>query len=211
MNLRTCRTGIFLYSSVFRGFVRFLSRTGVTTLTPPPRFDKDSANATALGADPRGIGIGDEANVVHLNPVWRERADFVIGADIDDRSSARRFEQLWARQLAATRFELCCIPFFVYDLALGDEVETDAGYLIQRVVKPSGGYTFRAWFGESSEPRAREEVVDSLRRLGCAMEWYSENLLGVDAPDDQQAQQAADLLQAREDAGHLAYETGRTS
>jgi hypothetical protein len=37
-------------------------------------------------------------------------------------------EQLWARQVGDRHFELCCIPYFVYDLALGDVVEIDADY-----------------------------------------------------------------------------------
>jgi hypothetical protein len=157
----------------------------------------------------------DEDFVVHLTPVSRERADFIIRADIEAEGSPRRFEQLWARQLGQRRFEICCIPFFVYDLALGDEVETAAEaerqYVLERVVKPSGGYTFRAWFGDSSEARAREEVVEALKRLGSELEWYSESLLAIDAADEGRAEALADFLQEREQLGHLTYETGRTS
>jgi hypothetical protein len=32
--------------------------------------------------------------------------------------AARKFEQLFVKQLADDRFEICCIPFFVYDIAL---------------------------------------------------------------------------------------------
>ena len=97
-------------------------------------------------------------------------------------------------------------------MALGDEVETDSeGYVIERVLKPSGGYTFRAWFGDSSEAGARDEVIEALRELGSEFEWYSENLLAIDAADDARAQAVADFLQEREQLGHLAFETGRTS
>jgi hypothetical protein len=155
--------------------------------------------------------VKEQDFVVHLSPVWRERADFIIRADIEEKDSPRRFEQLWARQVGERRFEVCCIPFFVYDLALGDEVETDPEYVIRSVVKPSGGYTFRAWFGDSSYAAARDEVVDVLRDLGSELEWYSENLLAIDARDDQQAQRVADFLHERQALGHITYETGRTS
>jgi Domain of unknown function (DUF4265) len=155
--------------------------------------------------------VSDEDYVAHLSPVWRDRADFVIRADIREEGSPRRFEQLWARQIEEMRFVVCCIPFFVYDLALGDEVETDSEYVIGRVVRPSGGYTFRAWFGDSSYPAARSEMIDALRDLGYEFEWYSENLLAIHAPDDERARVLAQHLHEREALSHLTYETGRTS
>lgn len=78
---------------------------------------------------------------VHPDPVWRDRSNFVIGARLPEPG---RTEQLWARQLGDRRFELCCIPFFLYDLALGDVVETDDNYDVVRVLKPSGRYVYRS-------------------------------------------------------------------
>jgi len=47
-------------------------------------------------------------------------------------------------QLAAEGFEVCCIPFFVYDLALGDVVAASPRdsrkSVVDRVVAPSGRY-----------------------------------------------------------------------
>jgi len=151
----------------------------------------------------------DRDFVVHCNPVWRGRADFVIRADIEVQDSPRRFEQLWAQQLEEERFEICCIPFFVYDLALGDEVETDSKYLIRTVLRASGRSTFRVWFGQSRHSEDREAVVDSLRGPGCELESYSNNLLGV-AIDDERSQDVANVLHEREALGQLTYETGRT-
>jgi hypothetical protein len=41
------------------------------------------------------------------------------------------------------------------------------------------------------------------------LEWSSRNLLAVDASDTALAQQVANALRAREQSGHLIYETGR--
>ena len=162
----------------------------------------------------RSVPVDERDFVVHLSPVRRERANFIIDADIAEQGSPRRFEQFWTRQLGEARFEICCIPFFVYDLALGDEVETRAQgerlYVIERVVKPSGHYTFRAWFGDSTDPGARDVVIEAMRGLGSEFEWYSENLLAIDAADDERAQQVADFLHKHEQLGHLTYETGRS-
>jgi len=155
----------------------------------------------------------DEDFVVHLSPSRRDQADFLINADMEA-GGARRFEQLWVRQLGEARFELCCIPFFVYDLALGDEVDTEpAGerqYILARVVRPSGDYTFRVWFGDCDYPDARAKLVEALQAGGWLFEWYWENLLAIDAADGERAQALADLLVERQRRGHLVYGTGRT-
>jgi len=144
---------------------------------------------------------------VHQEPVWRERSDFIIAAKILE-SDDIETEQLFAKQLDDYRFEICCLPFFVYDLALGDVVETNADYVIKRVVEPSGRYVFRLWFGESFHPR--DEIADALKGLGSLIEWSSRNLLAVDAIDPEHAQQVADFLAEREHTRQLIYETGRS-
>lgn len=138
--------------------------------------------------------------------MWRERSDFIIAAETPGGGDTG-IEQLWARRLGERQFELCCIPFFVYDLALGDAVETDADLIVRRVVQPSGRYVFRVWFGESFHPR--NQIADALRALDSLVEWSSLNLLAVDAVDVNQAKLIADFLHEREQDGMLTYETGR--
>lgn len=150
---------------------------------------------------------GRVREAVHQEPIWRDRSNFIIAASIRDGGDVET-EQLWARRDDEGHFEICCIPFFVYDLALGDVVETSADYLVQRVIRQSGRYVFRVWFGESFHPR--DEVAGQLKGLGSLVEWSSPNLLAVDAVDLEHAQMVADFLVQHQDAGHLAYETGRS-
>jgi hypothetical protein len=149
----------------------------------------------------------------HRDPVWRDRADFAFDAKLPDEDSARRFEQLWARELGDGEFEICCIPFFVYDLALADRVvavsDASGRYFLDRVVYRSGRYVFRVWFGGSDT--SLDRYVRDLEGLGALMEWGSPELLAVDARDEVMAQRVADYLQGRENAGELAFETGRLS
>lgn len=154
----------------------------------------------------------------HANPVWRDCANFLIKGRLSpisgENTSSKEWEQLWCRQIAENQFEICCIPFFLYDLALGDVVETglegDARYVFQRVLKPSGRYCFRVWFGGSSPADSRDEVVEFAAHLGCLTEWSSTNLLAIDADSEVKAQVIADYLSQREKDGSLVYETGRT-
>ena len=146
---------------------------------------------------------------VHSAPVWRDRSDFIIATPVEPGESGVSTEQLWARRVDDQHYELCCIPFFAYDLALGDVVEVDPEYLVTRVSKPSGRYVFRAYFGRSAHPQG--EILDRLTELGALVEWSSATLLAIDAADLSHAQQLADFLQEREALGQLLFETGRSA
>ncbi len=156
-----------------------------------------------------GAAVTPVPEATHDRPVWRERSNFILATAIESGNTDVVTEQLWGRKIDDRHFELCCIPFFAYDLALGDVVETDENYLVRQVSKPSGRYVFRVWFGQSFHPR--DEVASALELHGALLEWSSPNLLAVDARDAAHAQQIADYLQEQEDAGRLMYETGKTA
>lgn len=145
---------------------------------------------------------------VHKEPLWRERATFIVAAPIEGGKSDIKTEHLWARKLSDFEFEICCIPFFVYDLALGDVVETDPDHLVEALVTPSGHYTFRVWLGHWLQPR--DEIVTGLAERGALMEWSSENLMAADAAYQETAQSVADFLQSKQDQHQLIFETGQT-
>jgi hypothetical protein len=153
-----------------------------------------------------------KAYVLHTDPVWRDRSNFVLNAALPEDAAPKRYEQLFARKIADQEFELCCIPFFLYDLALGDVFTTapnaDHKFVLDRVIRPSGRYTFRVWFGGGTA--SPKEVAAELEQLDALLEWSSAKLLALDTADSEQAQVVANYLQARENAGQLTYETGRT-
>mgnify|MGYP001765574639 CR=1 FL=1 len=149
--------------------------------------------------------------ITHLYPVWREKANFVIGAKnlkiTPEDSNA--WEQLWSRKISDNIFEICCIPFFTYDVSLGDEVRTDQEYWIIEVKKRSGHFTFRVWFGNSENPNIREEIVSKVNELNCLFEWYSYNLLAIDSATPDLAKQISGILYEKEQSGQLIFETGQ--
>jgi|GEM_PF-922724 len=153
----------------------------------------------------------------HNNPVWSKKANFVINARLDSKESdsSLKWEQLWVRNLGENLYEVCCIPFFVYNLALGDEVETILSIddlqsnIFHKIYKASGHYTFRIWFGEVPTSQTKEEIYSELLNLNCLAEWYSPDLLALDAESESHAQVVANLLDHKEKLGLLVYETGR--
>lgn len=148
----------------------------------------------------------------HPYPVWRDIVNFVVGAKITGNiaENTDAVEQLWCRRISENTFEVCCIPFFLYDVALGDEIKTDIDYTMVEVIKQSGHFAFRVWFGNSKNLSIREDVINRIEKLGCLFEWYSNNLLAIDAPSDDLAKQLANYLSQKEQVELLIYETGRS-
>lgn len=146
----------------------------------------------------------------HADPVWRQRADFIINARLPEPG---RFEQLWARRVSEARFEICCIPFFLYDVALGDVVETVAEghwqHRIERVLSRSGRFVFRAYF-ERRQYRHRDSTGEAMHALGAQTEWSSPSLLAIDV-EGSSVQKIADVLEELEHNKTLTYETEMTA
>jgi hypothetical protein len=156
----------------------------------------------------------DDQLAVHADPVWSDKQDTVVYAPLEE-SVDVRWEELPARQVSGTIFEICCIPFFVYDISLGDHVEiisdsTEIDRVVGRVVNTRGHYTFRLWFGESPEPTDPGKVIEEVARCGGDIEWSSKNLLAIDVPAGS-SQRFADYLFEQAERGEFVYETGRTS
>lgn len=148
--------------------------------------------------------------MTHRDPLWRERSNFIINAEVPEKGGG--FEQLWVRQITDDTFEICCIPFFLYDVALGDVVQTVSvggrTYMMSKVVHSSGRRVFRVWFGSSFQPR--HDVATELVNLGGLVEWSSPNLLAVDAADEAIAEKVVDALEVHANQSGLEYEVGRT-
>jgi hypothetical protein len=99
-----------------------------------------------------------------------------------------------------------CIPFFAYDLALGEVLETDSQYMVSRVSTRSGRYVLRVYFGDSFYPR--DEIAHELTARGALLELSSANLLAADVPDRVHTQQIAAFLQEHERAAEVVREPG---
>lgn len=155
----------------------------------------------------------------HAAPAWGERANFVLQLRIETGdaqydAAMPRWEQVWTKQRSDDLYEVCCIPFFLYDLALGDVLKVvtrDGAAIVEGVAEKSGHHTFRAWFGGAFLPVARDQLLVELLTLpDCLFEWHGQNLLAIDAADDAAANIVAQRLEAAQSRGQLQYETGRT-
>jgi len=155
--------------------------------------------------------IDPEDVVQHLSPAWQTKADYLVHGRIEEGIN-KKWEQLWAKDLKNGKYEICCIPFCIYDLALGDHVEINNKNTLGNVIKRSGNWTIRAWFGEISDDQQDEEktaVINKVRnQLGCLVEWQSARMLAINVASNETAKDVVQYLKEKQDHGDMVYETG---
>lgn len=140
----------------------------------------------------------------HSKPVWRDSANALVQASLE---RAEISEQLWCEEIGDGLFRVCCIPFFLRNVALGDVIKA-SDYLFESVQTSSGRYVFRLFFKEEQR-KWRQQTIEELHRSNFLTEWYSEGLLAVDAENERRASMMAAFLMDCRNRGYLTFETGR--
>ncbi|MFJ2889560.1 DUF4265 domain-containing protein [Streptomyces sp. NPDC087305] len=81
-------------------------------------------------------------------------------------------------------YEVCCIPFYAYGLALGDLVSMNDSDVVDRVIGRSGRRVLRVLF---TEPRPAMDSRSALREAadsaGLLCEWNGDGMVAIDVPD----------------------------
>jgi hypothetical protein len=144
---------------------------------------------------------------VHQTPIWRERANFIFSAFLGTKNGKNEWEQLWGERIGPRKFILCCIPFFAYDLALGDEIDTGDNFVFKEVTKTSGQITFRVWFGEIPQIQ-RDVIVEKIVKFNSLLEVSSKNLLGISVSSNKDTEYLYKYLYFKEKCGLLTFEIG---
>lgn len=106
----------------------------------------------------------------------------MLRAALHDIEGEDNYEQLWTKRVGEDRFEVCCIPFFAYDLALGDIVRADArsGYVIQSVEMRSGNGVVRVAVKHGDDVDAMHlRLHDLLGKLEYLHEWFAPGYVAV--------------------------------
>src|SRR5438876_694209 len=114
-------------------------------------------------------------NVIsHLEPAGYcdDAAEYPVLLSFEGNSSYEVVEYLWCRPLSDASFELCCIPFAAYNLALGDQIILELVesrfYTVTGVGVRSENATYRIWIADD-----RADLNDfgqELRGLGLLVE-----------------------------------------
>lgn len=123
----------------------------------------------------------------HPSPVRRPDRSFILRARLDGIEGDENFEQIWSNQVADDLFEVCCIPFFAYDLALGDVVRADPrnDCVIQSVEQRSGNGVVRVAVKRAEEAEAvHVQLHDLVGKLEYLCEWFAPSYLAVNLEPD---------------------------
>ena len=142
----------------------------------------------------------------HYSPV--HASDFFIRADLSDFGMTGRYEQLWVKKESDKKFQICCVPFFTYGIALGDTVETDDDFTFQRTVSKGGHKTLRiAVANKSNQNHLHSVLQEWVEDSGLLYEWYSEGYLAVDLPPDAESHMKMSILDELDRNGEISMET----
>lgn len=116
------------------------------------------------------VTIDGVTYVSHDDPAWRGGKNCMAMVGLTPFGLGGMVEQVWLREKAGGGdYEICCIPFYAYGLALGDVVEkTDSG-AVGRLVSTVGPRVLRVLF---AEPRLSTDSRPVL--CGCGVRWASE-------------------------------------
>ena len=111
----------------------------------------------------------------------------MLRARLDDIEGDDNFEQIWTERVAEDLFEVCCIPFFAYDLALGDVVRADplGERVIQSVEQRSGNGVVRVAVKQAEEAEeVHAQLHDLVGRLEYLCEWFAPGYVAVNVEPD---------------------------
>jgi hypothetical protein len=143
-------------------------------------------------------------------------ADCTIWFGIEpDEPGQVQWEGLLGLRLGEDRARVCAVPFWLYNLNLGDETRTiasqEGALVVTEVIRESGNYTFRAFLSiEDDDDISWRELQKALEPHDCWFDVSSRRFMAISCPSSH-AQEVADYLLAREQRGDLQYETGRAT
>jgi hypothetical protein len=153
------------------------------------------------------VTISAENVATHPNPVWRDRADYIVMADLSP-EMPDRYEQLWARRVRPGVFELCCLPFFLYGAALGDEFivrEVDGDVILDRVTRRSGHDVLRVGLRRHAVSE-HEELHRAIAQSGLPHEWHASGYVAVDIAGGDVPSDLAGTVERLSAGGLVEYE-----
>jgi hypothetical protein len=148
---------------------------------------------------------------IHQKPAWQDRADFTIGALVvdDEWKKTWKTEQLASRQIGEQVFEICCIPALIYDINIGDVVETDCNFTVTNLFERGVYLGFRLVLKDQQYTKILLDALEVAQDLsGFVVEDLGHLMYGVSIKRGVDALTLTSCLDALITDGYLmAYES----
>ena len=158
------------------------------------------------------IRMDKSLNKMHPHPAWRERSDYLLHVPVEHTGDSEYFEELWTRQVGENLHEICCIPFFIFGLALGDTVEFHQGKVPAEsltLIEPSGHETYWVWIDDNCPISEMERIRDKLIEHWIEHEGFGFKLLAIDIPPTKSSDILSEMLAKPSAEGWLKYGPSR--
>lgn len=154
------------------------------------------------------VTIDGVTYVSHEDPAWRCEQNYMAMVDLAPFDLGGMFEQLWLRELdEGGGYEVCCIPFYAYGLALGDVVRRSGADTVDSLISKSGRRALRVFF---AEPRpsvdSRSVLRGAVESAGLLSEWNGDRHVAIDVPDISVMQPVFDSVQGEIENGSAFWE-----
>jgi len=124
-------------------------------------------------------------------------------------------ESLWVRKKKGKQYQLAAIPFYAYNLSLGDIVhcapdEDGIGLFIEKVLKKSGNRTIRVafWSAEGGNHPEAVKFKEFLIKSGLKWDYDRVRLLSINIPSDEFQQEVEARLKEIPEAAQMKWEDG---
>ena len=154
----------------------------------------------------------------HVQPEPRDTRESGLAPpkqlDRPDRSDALRARSRNLRTVVGSDrrriiFQVCCIPFFTYGIALGDLIEVDRDSRVASIVHRSGRRVIRvACKGRAEAQIHHEWLHDLLVSSGVLHEFSSSGYVSIDIENEGQADALVSTLQPRVETALIMWEWG---
>ena len=150
----------------------------------------------------------DVQHVAHAEPVWRERANYIIQVSLEGYGmQPGALEQLWTRTQDQQRFEVCCLPFFTYGIALGDEVTWTDGDRQAVVASRSGRRLIRCAFDDPADgERSHEDFHGALVASGALVEFLRPGYVAIDIDSPTRLSAVLEAISPLHESGRASWE-----
>lgn len=148
--------------------------------------------------------------IVHEQPVGRASTNYIARADLAPFGLDGQVEQLWLKAVNDGSYEVACIPFSVYGIALGDVVVLNDEDYVSEVVRTAWHRTLRLLFTPNLPPAELQKAADQIKTEIIAAdllsEWNSARFIAVDVPPNVEPSRLFAVMEAAVDADHAFWE-----
>lgn len=139
----------------------------------------------------------------HVHPAWRDKANYIFQCRIESKNDRNEWEQMWGTVIGDNTFMVCCIPFFVYGLSLGDIIKIDENRNFD-IVEKSMNTTIRIWTADVDVEK-KSSFITKVLQLSDDAEMHSTDLIAVSV-DNNRVTEMLDFLKFETGKSDVIYE-----